>query len=222
MTSANFQKSLRKYIVDPLSESITAYVLRQMKESKATVPQEVTNLTTLGLLANPIINFNIEITTSRALVGGDSHFIIKSFVHPTLNDSTYFPRSYTQIENRFRRHVFHPHGALDLSGLCVLTDKEYESHSQTLGFQLAVHSAFGEILAIVGMSLEDEYLREQISKYRNHIRQIFWYVQDESSLDENVKKWVLKNDINVISVDDWKIFWDDIGTVLPKPDEKIC
>ena len=64
-----------------------------------------------------------------------------------------------------------------------MTSEEYRALNGTLGLELAVHSCFGDNILIVGMSLDDDYLRRQIVMFRGQIRSIYW-MRIESDRDE--------------------------------------
>src|SRR5206468_1707422 len=77
---------------------------------------------------------------------------------------------------RFRRAVYHPHGALETSGVCVLAESEYKSMHGTLALELATHAAFASRLVIIGMSLEDGYLRSQLERFMPQLSGVVWFV----------------------------------------------
>src|SRR5215469_13580338 len=62
----------------------------------------------------------------------------------------------------YKRPIYHPHGLV--TGRCIMTSSDYQELNGGLALQLAVHASFGNNLIIAGLSLEDEYLRDQISK----------------------------------------------------------
>ncbi|MBV8275287.1 MAG: SIR2 family protein [Verrucomicrobia bacterium] len=119
----------------------------------------------LGQLANPIVSFNIESFTSTILARPAGPARIIPFIKPQTRRI-----EFNEFGEIFQRIVYHPHGLSTAD--CIITEKDYETLNGTLAFELAVHSAFGNNLAIVGISLQDEYLREQIHKFRRQIDSI--------------------------------------------------
>lgn len=218
ITAFEFQRALRKNIVDKLSDSILQYVKHQILSGEISAPIEVVNLATLGCLANPIVNFNIECISSSALAGWDQSYAIKAYHQKLPNRKRIYSSSGTISRERFHRNIYHPHGSLEHYGLCVMTEKEYESLTETLGFQLAIHSAFEEFLVIVGMSLHDRYLREQIAENREYVKGVYWYSSDADSFDNETIKWVEENEITIIPVE-WSSFWKELKNILPAPTE---
>lgn len=91
-----------------------------------------------------------------------------------------------------------------------MTSSQYAALNGTLGLELAVHLAFDQSLLIVGMSLDDAYLRDQILRFRSHIRNIYWFgAEDEAALKPEIRKWVWDTDIKRIKVqDNWLDFWE--------------
>jgi len=86
----------------------------------------------------------------------------------------------------------------------------------TLALELAAHAAFGLNLVIVGMGLNDDYLREQVERFRGQIRDIFLFTdrQPESAVGE----WVWRNHVRVITAP-WEKFWQSVRRELPPPEE---
>ena len=101
--------------------------------------------------------------------------------------------------------MYHPHGLSTAD--CIMTEKDYENLDGTLAFELAVHTAFGNHLAIVGMSLQDEYLRKQIHKFRSQIDSITWFnsqfgdleIWANGNLIELYQRMPMRNSINDFS-----------------------
>ncbi len=212
-----FQKRLRELLMTRLAESIMQAAEKDLKEFH--IPGAVRQIAHLGTMASQIVNFNIETWTSAILAGSSGPFAIKSFEPPVVGASGMSMAAGSSLPGRYVRSVLHPHGALDTNGLCVLTQHAYDSMNGTLAFQLAVHAAFQDKLAIVGMSLEDEYLRKQLAQFRKQIQSVFWFVKDEPK--ECLKKWIWANDITVVQLRDWEEFWREVGQIFPPPDETL-
>ncbi len=66
-----------------------------------------------------------------------------------------------------------------------------------LAYQLSIHAAFQSNLVIIGMSLQDKYLRRQLAKFRQQIRKILWFMtKDEyQSLNNKILKEIYINNI---------------------------
>lgn len=211
-----FQAKLREKLLHKLAVSIFGRTLDLCKTSRSAVPQQARRLACLGQLANPIVNFNLETLTSLAVSRAGGPCSIKYFAHakPTELDANQISRS-DWGEATYRRHIYHPHGALNGSGICVMTGTEYRSQRSTLAFQMAVHSAFMSHLVIVGMSLNDAYLRGQITKFRQQIRKIIWFQADTNP---ELLDWACCAGIDVVTVE-WPDFWQQLDKCLPPPDQ---
>jgi hypothetical protein len=120
--------------------------------------------------------------------------------------------------SQFYRSIYHPHGAIDEHGLCVLAESEYRGLRSSLALQLAAHAAFGTRLVIVGMSLEDTYLREQIAAFRNEMREVLWF--QVGSPQEATAHWAWSHDITCIDVGSWPQFWTAIDREFIIGDEE--
>ena len=206
-TSA-FQAFLRKTYYTDLS----LILLRQAQRALQTndfIPPEVRQVACLGQIANPIVNFNIEPLSSILLARPAGPVRLLSYTEPNKPVLTH-----DEPADRFRL-VYHPHGLV--TGSTVMTRTQYQAQSNTLAFALAVHAAFGSDLAIVGMSLEDAYLREQITRFRNGIQSIFWF---NSEFPEEPAKWARskENRIEMLPVS-WPEFWNWWKDRAHKPDE---
>jgi hypothetical protein len=215
--SINFQQDLRELFLIPLCRAIVE--LENIRHEKPDVFYRIINsVMKLGLKANSIVNFNIESFTS-ILLAFTFDYQIKSFKplkDPRLkivsNPIFKHPSDdgLRQYNHRHLRSVFHPHGSIGESGISVLKRSEYNilSRSSTLAFQLAVHHAFQTPLLIVGMSLQDEYLCEQLQKFRHDIEEIYWFVAAMPS--EEKVQWAAQNRITLVKFDTWKELWDSI------------
>lgn len=203
----NFHKFLRKQYYTELCKA----VLIQADErtlSEDFIPPEVRQLAALGQIANPIVSFNIEPISSLLLArpGGPVRILDSS------PKGKPFKRQ--ELFEKFQRIVYHPHGlATDLP---VMTSNQYKSNELTLAFGLAVHSAFRNNLVIVGMSLDDEYLREQLAQFRSQIERVIWF---NSNFPEKLSTWAKKNHIIMVTIN-WKDFWNRWGGLNVSIDEK--
>ena len=128
-----FQKELRKKILEPLAEDIVA----KWRTSRKNIPPEIRALAHLVSMANPVVNFNIETLSSSALMIGPDPWSANVF-HPPIPDMQSIWKSPKETHGKkYQRRVYHPHGALDVSGISVMTKTEYKSMNGTLGLQLA-------------------------------------------------------------------------------------
>jgi hypothetical protein len=155
-------------------------------------------LAALGQLANPIVNFNVEWLTSILLARPCGPFQL-SVANPALQRR--------EPSGRFHRPVQHPHGLADAT--TVMTDEDYEALQQSLAFGIAVHGAFAARLAIVGMSLDDQYLRRQIEQHRSSIDTIYWFNDDFSARSA---AWARRNDVSMVR-SPWHAFWAECAAL---------
>lgn len=203
-----FQTILRETILRHLAKAI----VDGQSVHKSQLPGQARQLAHLGAKANPIVNFNIESLTSQAIAAPGGPWRVLPF---NWGEGQSGQRQAEQ-PGRFGRHVYHPHGVIDLTGRCVMAASEYRSLQDTLALQLAVHMAFGLNLAIVGMSLEDLYLRDQLERFRSQINQVFLFT--DSELSEGISRWAWKNDVTVVK-SPWDEFWSMTVKEFPGPDE---
>jgi hypothetical protein len=167
------------------------------------VPAPVWALASLGQQANPIVSFNIEPLSSLLLArpAGPMRLCFqRQLDQPT--------PSWGEGSSRFRRLVYHPHGLV--SGRSVMTASEYLANRTTLAFELAIHAAFASNLVIVGMSLADDYLRDQIERARSSLHEVYWF---DSHFPERLEAWATRCRISRVQVD-WARFWER-WTALP-------
>lgn len=158
------------------------------------IPPEVRKVAAMGQLANPIVSFNIEPFSSTLLARPAGPARIIAFIQPQT------PRiEFTESAKTFQRIVYHPHGLSTVD--CIMTEEEYNTLNGTLALELAAHAAFKNNLAIVGMSLQDQYLRDQISKFRNQIGSIIWFNSNFGGL----KIWAACNTVEIVQVE-WSQF----------------
>lgn len=220
-----FQIRLRRAFLTPTAEAVVA----SAKQYGGQVPPSFGQISKLGRYANPIVNFNIEHMTSRALASAHGPMAIRTFVPVVPGGTTAEFRFESGLESvdvevRFRRSVYHPHGALQPGGICVMTASQYAALDGTLALQLATHLAFDQHLLIVGMSLDDRYLRDQIERFRRHIRQVTWFGSEPpAALSPEIRHWVWRANVNRVQVkSDWSDFWQAVDmrldrSVAPEP-----
>jgi SIR2-like domain len=189
-----FRKHLRKIYYTDLYEALLQRTAQWLKAGDAP-PTELRKIAALGQLANPIVSFNVEAFSSTLLArpGGPVRTI--PFIKPQT------PRSeFRELTKAFQRIVYHPHGLSTVD--CIMTEEEYKTLNGTLAFRLAAHAAFGNHLAIVGMSLQDKYLRDQITEFRSQIESIIWFNSSFGGLEV----WANCTRVEMVQVQ-WSEFW---------------
>jgi hypothetical protein len=161
------------------------------------MPDSARAIAALGQLANPIVSFNIE-PLSSLLLARPAGPVRILFQQPQGKPA------YTWREpgGRFQRLAYHPHGLATVD--TVMTATQYDVNSQTLAFGLAIHASFGNTLVIVGMSLEDQYLRRQIEQFRADLGSIFWF---NSHFPDALLSWAEEHDITMVC-SEWSDFWE--------------
>ena len=213
-----FQNEVRNSILHSLCDTVISAARRHIDPDDC-VPTEVKQLAALGALANPIVSFNVETLTSIAIAHSGGPYSFRTFT-PPLDELEGLPRSSgggTYDGKRFRRAIYHVHGALDAGGICVLTKSEYDSMKGTLALQLAAHAAFASRLFIVGMSLEDAYLRMQLEQFKPQLHGVFWFVDDAVRAD--LVEWAERSGVTPVHVGSWNDFWFAVQETLPAPSE---
>jgi hypothetical protein len=163
------------------------------------VPRAIRQVAAFGQLANPIVSFNIEALSSLLLARPAGPVRLIPYVEP--NDGL-APPPVDEPSERFKRIVFHPHGLI--TGDCVMTKSQYELKNETLAFGLAIHSAFGNNLAIVGMSLQEKDLQAQLLRFRSQLKRVIWFDQ---VFAEELLPWADRCAVDRVVVD-WPAFWD--------------
>src|ERR1035441_8545045 len=109
-----FQSKLREKVLCRLSASVTEATSDLCRESRYPVSREGQQLAKLGRLANPVVNFNLETITSLAIARSGGPCSIKCFAHPKITEL-----DANQVKRddhggiSYRRHVYHPHGAIE-------------------------------------------------------------------------------------------------------------
>jgi hypothetical protein len=191
-----FQKILRQRYYTELCEGIVSCASEHL-DGEALVPDHVRAVAALGQLANPVVSFNIEPISTLLLArpAGPTRIL---FQQPDLLPS------YTWREpgGVFQRLAYHPHG-LATAG-AVMTTRQYEANRQTLAFGVAIHAAFRNNLVVVGMSLQDRYLRDHIATYRENLENVYWF---NSEFSDDLVKWADRTSITRVPVK-WTEFWN--------------
>lgn len=214
----SFQKQLRTNLFTPIADGVIE--LANNHSHPFTVPLCARQISSLGMMATSIVNFNFEPITSILFTHLDENFRIKA-LQPSDPRAVLANASirFKNTKDRAYRSIYHPHGNLDIYGLCVATTSDYTNLEKTLAYQLACHQAFEETLVIVGMSLEDAYLRQQITTFKSWISKIIWFVKKDS-LSKEIKEWVALNSITTVDVSNWEKFWELIEQKLPSPSKE--
>lgn len=200
-----FQRELRLRCLIPTARAIIFLIEQWIAERE--VPPLLDQLTLLGSLASSVVNFNIESVSSRVIAAA-APLRLKAF-HPPVEGSSGIHRHFFSARKlasgEVFLNVFHPHGAIDVSGRSVLTSRDYNSLSGTLGLQIAIHQAFMENVLIIGMSLEDSYLREQIAQFRPQMRDVYWIRGGNGPARHSA--WAHANDITEVFIADFAEHW---------------
>lgn len=193
-----FRRFLRQRYYTGLSAGLLASAAEHVDRADF-IPRASRQVAALGELANPIVSFNIEPFSSLLLARPGGPVRVIPYVEP---GETPTPIAVDEPYDRFKRIVFHPHGLV--TGDCVMTKSQYDVKNETLAFGLAIHSAFGNNLAIVGMSLQERDLRAQLLGFRSQLKRIIWFDQ---VFDEELLPWADRCGIDRVVVD-WSSFWD--------------
>lgn len=207
---AELIERVKQHIVAPARDAI-----RQICEDAGMpagitkVPSEFENLARLGRIANPIVNFNYT-TWASALLRKPSGSMKLRAVEDDRTDSEDAVLHVPVLD------VIHPHGiAGEFGDGCVITDGDYE-RKERLAFRVATAAAYHKPLAIVGMSLDDEYLREQLRDFRSEIGRVFWFCEGSSDASSKIE-WMRSCNIEVINLETWEQFWEAVGSTLESP-----
>ena len=192
---AQFMRFLRERYYTGLSAGLLTSAAEHLDRADF-IPRASRQVAAFGQLANPIVSFNIEPFSSLLLArpGGPVRLIPYVDRRP--------PTEVGEPHNRFKRIVFHPHGLI--TGDCVMTKSQYELKNQTLAYGLAIHSAFGNNLAIVGMSLQERDLQAQLLKFRSQLNRVIWL---DHVFAEELVSWADQCEVDRVVVD-WPLFWD--------------
>jgi hypothetical protein len=100
---------------------------------------------------------------------------------------------------------------VNYSGHVVMTSGEYRTHDGSLAYLLSVAAAFENNLWIVGMSLDDEYLRSHLQRHRNQINRIRWFDAEDKLLAH--QQWASVAGVDQIRVT-WPEFWSFVAAAL--------
>jgi hypothetical protein len=153
-----FRRALRRGVVEPM---LTAEIDQQVAKDMAVI----------GVRAGALVSFNIEIVSTIPFsIGRGGSFVPRAYRRPEV-ESMLKPWTGGGVVGAA---VFFPHGILDLEGNCVITRSEYDAHRMSLAVGTAVNLCLGGDLLILGMSLDDAYLRDAILQHRRWIRDVFW------------------------------------------------
>jgi hypothetical protein len=193
-----FRRFLRERYYTGLSAGLLTSAAQHLDRADF-VPRATRQVAALGQLANPIVSFNIEPLSSLLLARPGGPVRLIPYVEPR---DGLAPPSVDESSDRFKRIVFHPHGLI--TGDCVMTKSQYELKNATLAFGLAIHSAFGNNLAIVGMSLQEKDLQAQLLRFRSQLKRVIWL---DRVFPEELLPWADRCEVDRIVVD-WSAFWD--------------
>jgi hypothetical protein len=203
-----FRSILRRRYYTQLCATVMSQTARLL-ETDRYFPEHVRPIAALGQLANPIISFNIEPLSSALLArsAGPARILFQQPAGKPM---------YTWREpgGRFQRLVYHPHGLATIE--TVMTANQYQANSQTLAFGVAIHAAFGNALAIVGMSLDDDYLRTHIESFRASVGPIYWF---NSHFPDRLALWARAHDVTMVRAE-WREFWECWGGLPIDLDER--
>jgi hypothetical protein len=174
-----------------------------------TPPAAAFELAGLGWLANPIVNFNIETLTSYLVARPAGACRILPYRFRNAASPHVFQEQ--ESSSDFCRTVYHPHGAVNYGGQAVMTSAEYSAHNGSLAYLLSVSAAFENNLWIVGMSLDDAYLRDHLRAHRDQINRVRWF-DAEPQLRKH-ESWATEARVTLVPVE-WPEFWATIGRSL--------
>lgn len=204
----HFQKEIRDLILIRLAKSLIV-----LGSSSKEVPEEVINLATFAQNAEAIVSFNVETITST--LASSSTYDLKSFEPPSKEATGILSKRSSFFKEPIYKTLFHPHGAIDMQGLCVMAESDYQSIENTLTSSLAIHLCFQKNLVIIGMSLDDLYLLKQLALYRKKLNKIFWFADEEAI--RHVLPWINLCKISVIRIHDWNLFWKKVSETMTPP-----
>jgi len=204
--ASTFRHAVSRYIYGELCVALARFA-HSNRGRLAEPPQSALQLAALGWLANPIVNFNVETLTSYLVArpGGPCRIL------PYRDSSRGAPYEEQESSSDFWRTVYHPHGAVNYGGRAVMTAGEYHTHDGSLAYLLSVSAAFENNLWIVGMSVDDAYLRAQLTAHREQIRQVRWF-NSETELRKH-EAWARDARVTLVPVV-WPEFWSTVGCEL--------
>jgi hypothetical protein len=156
---ARFRKELRTRLIDVITPS------------KIDVGNAL-DQAVIAARAGALVSFNIDLVSGYLLsvLSGGSKFLPR-----TLREKSTYGIEFTSNHEpgTVGKPVYLPHGTL-FEGNVVITKSEYDRHVGSLAMATAVHLCIGTDLVILGMSLDDAYLREAILQNRRWIHNVFW------------------------------------------------
>ncbi len=124
----------------------------------------------VGTRAATIVSFNVEPMSALPFCMLSGGMVVRTFARrDPFRAGMRFPTEPGQVG----RPVYFPHGLLH-AGELVMTESEYAKHRGSLAVATAVHLAIGSDLVVLGMSLEDAYLRAAILDNREWLHRIYW------------------------------------------------
>lgn len=209
--ASKFRQVISRQIYGQLCALIATFAHRN-RGQLATPPAVAFHLAALAWPANPIVNFNVETITSYLLARPAGPCRILPYRLRDSSRAGVFEEQETS--SAFFRTVYHPHGAVNYGGQAVMSSSEYQAHNGSLAYLLAVTAAFENNLWIVGMSIDDTYLRKQLKMYRTQINQVRWFdSEDKLKKHGNWAKDARVTQIPVV----WSEFWQIVGRELGGP-----
>lgn len=220
-----FQRYLREELFVKLCDSVINAAQKQRSNS-CRYPNEFRQIASLGFQANPIVSFNIEHLSSIALARAGGPCETRCFRMQPVPEFGYKSNLYEGQSGRigFRRLVYHPHGLITESGQCVMGADTYAIHGQasSLGLEMAIHSAFDSFLVIVGMSMGEKYLRDQLTKYIDHIGKIYWFTDkcDDVAIIAWAKDLIARRKLEIAKAP-WPAFWNAVDRCLKPPPDTL-
>lgn len=209
MGEQKFRQMVRAELHDRMYRQIVQMALDEYRAGRVEVPLPVRALAHLGAIGNPIVSFNIETATAIALSMPNGSPLIRTY---SKSADHHLPYNIGERPHSLARKVFLPHGCLELAD-CVLTEDEYIAHQASMSFQIATHHAYASGLFIVGFSLSDAYLLEQIKRFRRWIGTIYWI---QPGADAKQKELAERYELTLVSDGTWPGFWRNFEHPLHK------
>ena len=204
--AATFRREVSRHLYGALCAALAKYA-HDHRGQLAEPPRVAFELAALGWLANPIVNFNVETLTSSLIARPAGPCRVLPY-RGAASDGVFEQQ---EGSRDFSRLVYHPHGAVNYSGRAVMTSSEYAAHKGSLAYLLSVSAAFENNLWIVGMSLDDEYLRKHLKQHRKQIRCVRWFDSDVQLKKHGA--WARAAQVSLIPVL-WPDFWALIRSEL--------
>lgn len=220
-----FQRYLREELFVKLCEAIIK-AAQERRTTGCVYSTEFRQIASLGFRANPIVSFNIEHLSSIALARAGGPCETRCFRMQPCLEFGYKSDSYDPPsgESGFRRLIYHPHGLITESGQCVMGADTYAIHGQdsSLGLRMAVHAAFDSFLVIVGMSMGEEYLRDQLTRHIDHIGKIYWFTDkcEDPATTAWAKDLIARRKLEV-ALAPWPKFWKAVDQCLDPPEDTL-